>query len=69
MGVEGLTWTLEDAEKLTQAEIYGETLSQLGDKYPNLIALTADLAGSTKIGKFQKKYPERFKTIFLKNLW
>lgn len=60
MGVEGLTWTLEDADGLTQAEIYGETLCRLGDKYPNLVALTADLAGSTKIGKFQKKYPERF---------
>lgn len=57
---EGMTWTVTDGDKLTQAEVYGEVLSQLGDKYPDLIALTADLATSTKIGRFGKKYPERF---------
>jgi transketolase len=35
-------------------------LSQLGDRYPEIVALTADLATSTKIGRFGKKYPERF---------
>jgi transketolase len=57
---EGMTWTVTDGDKLTQAEIYGEVLSQLGDTYPDLIALTADLATSTKIGRFGRKYPERF---------
>ncbi len=57
---EGMTWSVTDGDKLTQAEIYGQVLSQLGDKYPNLVAITADLATSTKIGAFGKKYPERF---------
>ncbi len=57
---EGMTWTVTDGDKLTQAEIYGEVLSQLGEKHPDLIALTADLATSTKIGRFGKKFPERF---------
>ncbi|MBN1636061.1 MAG: transketolase family protein [Deltaproteobacteria bacterium] len=57
---EGMTWTVADGDQLTQAEIYGEVLSQLGDKYPEIIALTADLAGSTKIGRFGKKFPDRF---------
>ena len=57
---EGMTWSVTDGDKLTQAEVYGEVLSQLGDTYPDLVALTADLASSTKIGRFGKKYPQRF---------
>ena len=50
----GTTWTVYDANKMTQAEIYGEVLCQQGEVYPNLVALTADLAKSTKIGRFQE---------------
>jgi transketolase len=57
---EGMTWSVTDGDKLTQAEVYGEVLSQLGERYPDLVALTADLASSTKIGRFGKKFPERF---------
>jgi len=39
---------------------YGETLVQLGEKYPNLVVLDADLSKSTKTIMFAKKYPERF---------
>ncbi|MFC1889879.1 transketolase family protein [Thermodesulfobacteriota bacterium] len=56
----GLTWTIADADHMTQAEIYGEVLTKLGEKNEKIVALTADLAGSTKIGKFQDKFPERF---------
>ena len=58
--VKGLTWTVEDADHMTQAEIYGSVLTQLGRKNKKLVALTADLAGSTKIGKFQTEHPDRF---------
>ncbi|MCU0576654.1 MAG: transketolase family protein [Desulfobacterota bacterium] len=57
---EGMTWSVTDGDKLTQAEVYGEVLSQLGDRYPDIVALTADLATSTKIGRFGRKYPDRF---------
>jgi len=57
---EGMTWTVKDGDRLTQAEIYGDVLSQLGEKYPDLIAMTADLAKSTKIGRFEQKFPDRF---------
>jgi transketolase len=56
----GTTWTVYDADTLTQAEIYGQVLTELGGQYPEIVALTADLAKSTKIGKFQEVYPERF---------
>ncbi len=58
--VTGTTWNVYDANKLTQAEIYGRVLCGLGEEYHNLVGLTADLAKSTKIGLFEEKYPERF---------
>lgn len=57
---QGLTWTVLDADHMTQAEIYGEVLTQIGLKDRRVVALTADLAKSTKIGKFEEKIPERF---------
>lgn len=57
---EGLTWNIADADHMTAREIYGEVLTQIGAQRPDIVALTADLAGSTKIGTFQKKFPERF---------
>jgi len=39
---------------------YGETLVRLGNKYPNLVVLDADLSKSTKTIMFAKEYPERF---------
>lgn len=56
----GTTWTVYDADTLTQAEIYGQVLTDLGREHPEIVALTADLAKSTKIGKFQDEFPERF---------
>jgi transketolase len=56
----GLTWTIDDADHMTQAEIYGEVLTQIGLKNKKVVALAADLARSTKIGKFEEKIPERF---------
>lgn len=57
---EGMTWSIEEADKLTQAEIYGEVLTQIDAKDDKIIAMTADLAKSTKIGAFEKKFPDRF---------
>ena len=56
----GFTYTTDQTTKLATAEIYGRTLVELGEENPNVVALTADLAGSTKIGDFKAKFPERF---------
>jgi transketolase len=45
---------------MTAAEIYGDVLTQLGGQRKDIVALTADLGKSTKIGRFEEKYPERF---------
>jgi transketolase len=41
-------------------DAYGETLAELGGENGNIVALDADLSGSTKTSLFAKKYPERF---------
>ena len=56
----GLTYTALDSTELSTAEIYGQTLVELGKEHPEIVGLTADLAGSTKIGVFGKAYPDRF---------
>ena len=61
--VTGTTWTVYDANTLSQAEIYGQVLCDLGDQYPHIVGLTADLAKSTKIGKFGDKFPDRFYNV------
>lgn len=39
---------------------FGETLAELGDRYPDVVVLDADLAKSTMSGLFAEKYPSRF---------
>lgn len=56
----GMTYTAVDSVALSTAEYYGKALVELGDEHPEVVALTADLAKSTKIGDFMEKYPERF---------
>jgi len=46
-------------EKETRAG-FGEGILEAGRKTPNVVALTADLAGSLKLNAFIKEFPERF---------
>jgi transketolase len=39
---------------------FGVAMTELGAKNENVVALTADLAGSLKLNDFEKAYPERF---------
>ncbi len=39
---------------------FGDGILEAGRKNPNIIALTADLAGSLKLNGFMKEFPERF---------
>jgi transketolase len=41
-------------------DAYGEALAELGAENENIVALDADLSGSTKTSVFAKKFPERF---------
>jgi transketolase len=39
---------------------FGDAMTELGRSNPNVVALTADLAGSMKLQGFMKEFPERF---------
>jgi transketolase len=41
-------------------DAFGEALARLGEKYPDVVVLDADLAKSTKSEMFAKKFPQRF---------
>ena len=43
------------ADKMATREAYGNTLKELGAKYPNLVVMDADLSGSTKTSVFAKE--------------
>ena len=49
----------EMVKKATR-ESYGMALAALGDEFPQIVVLDADLAEATKTGIFRKKYPGRF---------
>lgn len=59
----GMNYTAVDSTKMATAEIYGKTLCELAAHDKRVVALTADLAKSTKIGDFQEKYPDRFYNV------
>ncbi|NUM89761.1 MAG: transketolase family protein [Bdellovibrionales bacterium] len=41
-------------------QAFGEALAAIGEKYPQIVVLDADLAKSTKSELFAKRYPDRF---------
>ena len=46
--------------EISMRDAYGEVLAELGDKYPELMVLDADVSSSTRTVVFADKYPERF---------
>ena len=59
----GMVYTSIDATKLTTAECYGLALCELAEEHPEIVALTADLAKSTKTSVFAKKFPDRLVNV------
>lgn len=49
-----------DIEQVPTRNGYGEGLLEVAADDPRIVVLTADLAESTKVEPFAKKYPERF---------
>jgi transketolase len=50
----------QDVEKIPTRNGYGDGLMELGEKDPAVFVLTGDLAESTRVLPFWKKYPDRF---------
>ena len=54
---------LKDIQVLNEKETrggFGEGMHEIGKENPNVVVLTADLAGSLKLGPFMKDFPDRF---------
>lgn len=52
--------TTPTVKPVATRQSFGEALARLGEKYPEIVVLDADLAKSTKSELFAKKFPERF---------
>lgn len=50
----------KEVEQKATREGYGEALLELGEKNPEVVVLTGDVAESTRVLAFAKKYPGRF---------
>ena len=48
------------SQMLYARDAYAEALIELGKKNKNIVVLDADLASSTRTGRFAEKFPERF---------
>jgi len=46
--------------ELTYTEVFGRAMLRLGEEKPNLVAITAAMAGGTGLVGFAEKYPDRF---------
>ena len=58
-----LRYMLQDIQVLNEKETrggFGEGITEAARRNPNVVALTADLAGSLKLNEFMKLFPERF---------
>ena len=45
---------------LPSRKAYGKVIVELGHQYENIVALSADLAGSVNLSEFSKVFPDRF---------
>src|SRR6185436_9027421 len=58
--VQGFTWTVEDVNLISEAERWGDALVEVAREDGRIVALTADLAHSTKMRRFKETFPDRF---------
>jgi transketolase len=54
---------VSQAQKIATRDAYGDALVALGKRRSDVVALDADLSGSTKTSKFAKAFPDRFFNI------
>lgn len=53
----------QDVPRAATRDGFGRAMLELGESEPRVMALTADLGESTRLSKFQRKWPERFVQI------
>jgi transketolase len=61
--VQGFTWTGADENLISYNAIWGDVLVDCGRADERIVAVCADLAGSTLIGRFRDAFPERYVAV------
>lgn len=51
---------LTKSDKRSYTDVFGSSMVRLGEKYNNLVAITAAMKDGTGLGAFKEKYPKRF---------
>jgi transketolase len=51
------------AELVSMRKAYGEALVQVGERYPEVVAISADVSNSDFSYMFQEKFPDRFYNV------
>lgn len=51
---------MENTKLKSMRDGFGEALIEIGEKNPDIVVLTADLADSTRVSGFANKFPDRF---------
>jgi len=57
--VRGFAWTLADQEVLSTPDTWGDVLVEIARADRRVVALTADLATTTKVARLRREMPER----------
>ena len=50
----------DDVEQVPNRNGFGDGLKEAGERYPNVVALCADLTESTRIDTFKEAFPDRY---------
>lgn len=56
----GFVYNVIETPELSTSEIYGKTLADLAKEHKEIVAVTADLATSTKLQTLQMRAPTEF---------
>ena len=51
---------INKSNKKSYTDVFGASMVRLGEKHPNLVAITAAMKDGTGLGAFEEKYPKRF---------
>ena len=51
---------INPVDRLTNTDVFGRYILRLGDKYKDMVAITAAMTQGTGLQDFAKKYPDRF---------
>jgi len=61
--VRGFTWTVEDENLIATSAVWGDVLVERGRADGRIVAVCADLAASTLIGRFRDAFPDRYVAV------